>query len=157
MSLLEKRAVKEHLHRGSRRLLSGFCHIMAAASIPVPNALEKLWVLLHPFCNCLTLPSAFQEGECALDTWRSTVESVHSDVGYAPAMAMLSAYGFYNGQSRSDPGGGPAARTGAFSMPCCVLTCDIFDEVSCCIIPAMPLVGSACICILTFVLQEAGN
>ena len=77
------------------------------------------------------------------DTWRSTVESVHSDVGYAPAMAMLSAYGFYNGQSRDDPGGGPAARTGDWRpcMPASALTCDVLDEVSCCVMPAMPRVG----------------
>ena len=96
-------------------------------------------------CRCLTLLCAFQEGERALDTWRSTVESVHSDVGYAPAMAMLSAYGFYNGQTRNDPGGGPAAQTGdlRLSMPCLCphLYLDIFDEVLCCIIPAMPHVG----------------
>ena len=85
------------------------------------------------------VPGAFQEGKRALDTWRSTVESVHSDVGYAPAMAMLSAYGFYNGQTRSDPGGGPAARTGFQHsvMLACALTRDIFGEVSCCITPAM--------------------
>lgn len=73
-------------------------------------------------CKHPTLPLSLQEGERALDTWRSTVESVHSDVGYAPAMAMLSAYGFYEGQTRNDPGGGPAVRTGdlRLSMPGCV-------------------------------------
>ncbi len=41
-----------------------------------------------------------------------TVGSVHADVGYAPAMAMLSAYGFYDGQTRDDPDGRTAIKTG---------------------------------------------
>ena len=61
------------------------------------------------------IPLGVQEGEHAEDTWRSTVASVHADVGYAPAMAMLSAYGFFNGKTRDDPGGQSAAVTGAGS------------------------------------------
>ena len=37
---------------------------------------------------------------------------MHADVGYAPAMAMLSAYGFYDGQTRDDPGGRTAVKAG---------------------------------------------
>ena len=129
---------------------------MAAASKAVLSAREHLSCIR---CRCLTLLCAFQEGERALDTWRSTVESVHSDVGYAPAMAMLSAYGFYNGQTRNDPGGGPAAQTGDLSMPCCVLTCILTSLMRC--YAALYLLcrtwgrSAACICSLTFVLQEA--
>ncbi|EIE21740.1 molybdenum cofactor-binding domain-containing protein [Coccomyxa subellipsoidea C-169] len=43
-----------------------------------------------------------QEGETAEETWCNTVGSVHTDVGYAPASAMLSAYGFYDGKTRGE-------------------------------------------------------
>jgi hypothetical protein len=45
-----------------------------------------------------------QKGETGEATWKATVESVHSDIGYAPAQAMLSAYGFYDGHTRHDLG-----------------------------------------------------
>ncbi|BDA47143.1 Xanthine dehydrogenase/oxidase [Coccomyxa sp. Obi] len=51
-----------------------------------------------------------QEGETAEDTWRDTIGSVHTDVGYAPASAMLSAYGFYDGKTRGDDNRGKPAR-----------------------------------------------
>ena len=38
----------------------------------------------------------------AEETWKGTVASVHADIGYAPAQAMLSAYGFYDGTIRDD-------------------------------------------------------
>ena len=59
------------------------------------------------------------EADHAKETWRSTIATVHAHVGYAPAMAMLSAYGFYDGQMRDDPGGRPAALTG-IKYVCCL-------------------------------------
>jgi hypothetical protein len=56
-----------------------------------------------------------QTGATTEDTWRETVAAVHSDVGYAPATAMLSAYGFYDGKTRSDEPGssGPPSYSAA--------------------------------------------
>ncbi len=61
----------------------------------------------------VTRSLAVQEGEHAKDTWRSTIATVHADVGYGPAMVMLSAYGYFDGKTRDDPGGRSAAITGA--------------------------------------------
>lgn len=44
-----------------------------------------------------------QKGESGEETWKATIASVHADIGYAPASAMLSAYGFYDGTQRDDP------------------------------------------------------
>jgi hypothetical protein len=53
-----------------------------------------------------------QEGETAEETWRNTIGSVHTDVGYAPASAMLSAYGFYDGKTRAEGDrNGPAGES----------------------------------------------
>ena len=53
-----------------------------------------------------------QEGESAEETWRNTIGSVHTDVGYAPASAMLSAYGFYDGKTRGEGDrNGPAGES----------------------------------------------
>ncbi len=57
------------------------------------------------FCGLLTaavVAYLLQESKTAEDTWRDTIGSVHTDVGYAPASAMLSAYGFYDGTTRGE-------------------------------------------------------
>jgi CO/xanthine dehydrogenase Mo-binding subunit len=56
----------------------------------------------HPFklkdvCRITSGLLPVQVGEDALATWQGTIAVQFSDVGFAPAAAMLSAYGYFNG------------------------------------------------------------
>ena len=80
------------------------------------------WSERRPASAPVRMPAA-QEGGTGEEAWKQTVASVHSDIGYAPAQAMLSAYGFYDGKTRRDAGArggaGPGQQPGACSVPPC--------------------------------------